>query len=152
MSWVNFYFYKIKWLAWIECLTKVLETILMEAYVHQAKLCLFFPVKLSVQIISPYNHTTITSSTFIGLLQFPLNSETNFDKIVRWCNSNYFSMVSQGSLNEILDDVVQCWFIPCSAFLNALYHDISFSCNSVPVTVIGFLTSISWHTKCVGSI
>ena len=50
--WVNFHFWKIKWLAGgIECLTEVLETILTEVYVHRVKICLFF----SCQLVCPGN-------------------------------------------------------------------------------------------------
>ena len=41
-----------------------------------------FPVDLSVQVILPYDRTTITSSTFIGLPQFPWHFETDFGKFV----------------------------------------------------------------------
>ena len=41
-----------------------------------------FPVNLSVQVILPYDHATITSSTFIGLPQFSWHLETNFGKFV----------------------------------------------------------------------
>ena len=71
-----------------------------------------FPVDLSAQVILPYDRTTITSSTFIGLAQFPWHFETDFGKFVGWCNSNSFSAVAAGSLNEIVDDVVQCWLLP----------------------------------------
>ena len=42
-----------------------------------------FPVDFSVQVILPYDRTTITYSTFIGLPQFPWHLETNFGKFVR---------------------------------------------------------------------
>ena len=71
-----------------------------------------FPVDLSAQVILPYDRTTITSSTFIGLAQFPWHFETDFGKFVRSCNSNSFSAVVAGSLNEIVDDVVQWWLLP----------------------------------------
>ena len=105
--WINFYFWKIKWLAGAtECITEVLETILMELYVHWAKFCLFFSCWLVCPGNSSIDRTTITSSTFLGLPQFPWHFETDFSKFVRWCNSNSFSAVARGSLNEIVHDVV----------------------------------------------
>ena len=67
-------------------------------------------------------------------------------------------MVARGSLNEIADDVLQCWILPdvldiaWHAFVSGIYHDIWLCCVSVPVLVAGFLTSISWHAKCIGNI
>ena len=112
--WVNFYISKIKWLVGcIEHLTEDLETIVMEVYVHiRSKFAFSFLVDFSVQVIFPYDHTTKTSSTFIGLPQFSWHFETNFGKFVRWCNSNSFSAVAWGSQNQIVDDVVQCWLLP----------------------------------------
>ena len=42
-----------------------------------------FPVYLPVQVILPYDCTTITSSNFIGLPQFSWHFETNFGKLVQ---------------------------------------------------------------------
>ena len=42
--------------------------------------------------------------------------------------------------------------ISWSVFLNAVHHDISLCCVSVPVFVARFLTSISWDTKCIENI
>ena len=68
--WTNFYFWKIKWLAGgIEYLTEILETIVMVVYIDCAKFCLFSQANLSVQVILPYDRTTKTSSSFLGLPQ-----------------------------------------------------------------------------------
>ena len=108
--WVNFYLWKIKWLAGcIEYLTEFLETILKGVYGPQVKFCILFSCRL---VILPYDRTAITSLTFIGLQQFSWHFETDFGKFVRWCDSNSFLEVTRGSLNKIADDVVQCCLLP----------------------------------------
>ena len=42
--------------------------------------------------------------------------------------------------------------IAWSAFLNVVHLDIWLCCLSVPVLVVRFLTSISWHTTCIRNI
>ena len=133
--WVNFYFWKIKWLArGIECLTEVLETIVMKVYVHRTNFAFSFPVDLSVQVILPYDGTTITSSTFIGLPQFPWHFEIDFGKCLRWYNSNSFSAVARGSLNEIVHGVVQCWLLP----------EVLFSMRSTTISGSVVFLSLCW--------
>ena len=96
-----------------------------------------FPVDLSVQVIIKYNRTTITSSTFIGLPQFPRHFEIDFGKFVRWCFST----------------------IPCDADYPlkrfsecGLPWYLAQSCSSLSLLVAGLSTSISWDTRCVGNI
>ena len=110
-----------------------------------------FPVDLSVQVILPYDHTTITSWTFIDLLQFPWHFETDFGKSVQWCHSNSFSAVARESLNETVHDVVQCWLLP-EVLSSMRSNTISDCCVSVPVLVARFSANISWHTKCIRNI
>ena len=42
--------------------------------------------------------------------------------------------------------------IAWSAFVSAVYYNIWLCCVSVPVLVAKYLTSISWHMKCIGNI
>ena len=72
-------------------------------------MCLWVNIFLKIYF---YDRTTITSSTFIGMLQCSWRFETDFSKFVRWCNSNSFPAIARGSLSEIVDDVVRCWLLP----------------------------------------
>ena len=79
-----------------------------------------------------------------------------------------FPSILRPTLAKLCDDVIQTFFIGCtgitewnciwcctilaitwSAFLSVVYHDIWICCVSVPVLVAGFLTSLSWHAKCI---
>ena len=151
--WVNFYFWKIKSLVGVvECLTEVLETVLMEVYVHWAKFSPFFSCRL---ICPSHSSIRLHNHNFLNFYWSAAISLAFWDQLWQICAMMYFKLFFSGFPGITEWNYRWCCTmlaIAWSAFLNAVYHDICLCCVSVLVLIAEFSTSISWQTKFIGNI
>ena len=129
--WINFYFWKIKWLAGgIECITKVLQTILMEVYVHWAKFCLSF----SGWLVCPGNSSIRSHNhNFLNFYWSAAISLAFWNRFWQICAMMSFKLFFSSCPGIPEWNCAWCCTMPAiawSAFLNAIQHDIWLLCFS----------------------